>query len=319
MSTVELDDKYLEEIDKTGFFPVFILGLERSGTSILYKLLVETGCFNFLDVYHIIKYPELLHNYFNKLEKKTRMELEEFFKVNLGVDRGIDRLRISSDFPEEYRFILGKKTGMLTVNPATLGLFVEMCKKIQFISNNNKPLLLKNPSDFTSFRYIKRVLPGSKFIFIHRNPVKTLDSQMRAMRELLKNKSKYMAAISPGYRKIFEKKILLAYYKLIYFYLTPLMLFFHLRKMSKSLSYFFKNIKHLKTEDFFMTTYEKLCEKPDEEIGDILRFLNVSCEKNVDLSVFIKTRAAKPLREIRFFKKIVLMCTKKYLRFLSEI
>ena len=43
MNTDEnLDKKHLEKLENIEFQPVFILGLHRSGTSILYKILIAT-------------------------------------------------------------------------------------------------------------------------------------------------------------------------------------------------------------------------------------------------------------------------------------
>jgi hypothetical protein len=65
-----------------------------------------------------------------------------------------------------------------------------MCKKIQFIAGNDKPILLKNPYDFPNFLYIKRVFPNARFVFIHRNPLKTISSTLNAIKMILKNNKK---------------------------------------------------------------------------------------------------------------------------------
>ncbi len=41
-----LDDEYIKLVEDASFEPIFIMGLHRSGTSILYKMLGETGNFN---------------------------------------------------------------------------------------------------------------------------------------------------------------------------------------------------------------------------------------------------------------------------------
>lgn len=71
-----------------------------------------------------------------------------------------------------------------------VALFTEMCKKIQFIAGNDKPILLKNPYDFPNFLYIKRVFPNARFVFIHRNPLKTISSTLNAIKMILKNNKK---------------------------------------------------------------------------------------------------------------------------------
>jgi len=96
---IALDDKYLSKLDTIDFEPVFIIGVNRSGTSILYKLLSKTNCFNVVTSYHIIKYDELLNNHINKLEKKSKKELDDYL-YEKQPKRKIDELSINSDFAE---------------------------------------------------------------------------------------------------------------------------------------------------------------------------------------------------------------------------
>ena len=48
------DQAHLHLLDKVDFSPIFIMGDHRSGTTALYQILVETGCFNYVKV--MIKY-----------------------------------------------------------------------------------------------------------------------------------------------------------------------------------------------------------------------------------------------------------------------
>ena len=151
-----LDQKYLQKIENIEFQPVFILGLHRSGTSILYKMLTTTGRFNSVTAYHIINYDELLNNSVNGNEDIAKKKLTNFFKEQNQSDRGIDRLKITADFAEEYGFLLAERTLASRIVNKNKTLFSDMCKKIQFISGNNKPILLKNPLDFSNFLCIKK-------------------------------------------------------------------------------------------------------------------------------------------------------------------
>ncbi|MEM7557233.1 MAG: sulfotransferase, partial [Cyanobacteria bacterium P01_A01_bin.84] len=100
------DTAYLDLLPKVEFSPIFIMGDHRSGTTLLYKTLVSTGCFNFLKAYHIIKYDEILSHHINQTESQTIKELEELFQ-SLGIsDRAIDKVIATPDLPEEYGFIL---------------------------------------------------------------------------------------------------------------------------------------------------------------------------------------------------------------------
>ena len=98
----DLDEKYLYLLNKVDFTPIFIMGEHRSGTTLLYKILVETECFNFVKAYHIIKYKKILSNHVNDIENQAYQELDDQLK-SLGInDRVIDKLKVTPDFPEEY-------------------------------------------------------------------------------------------------------------------------------------------------------------------------------------------------------------------------
>ena len=52
--------------------PIFILGDQRSGTTLLYKTLTDTGCFNAVRACHIINYDEILSNHVNQTEDRVK-------------------------------------------------------------------------------------------------------------------------------------------------------------------------------------------------------------------------------------------------------
>lgn len=316
---LDLDQQYLNKVENVTFNPIFIMGVQRSGTSILYKLLSQTNNFNIVTAYHIIKYNELLHNNIKKLEGKIKLELEEFFKNKSQTDRGIDKLQITPDFPEEYGFVLAQKTGQSKLTHETLKIFTEFCKKIQFISKNDKLLLLKNPFDFSNFVYIKSVFPETKFIFIHRNPIKTLNSQLKAMRTLLEYKSEYMALLSPEYDRVFDNKILFNYYRFMYSSITPIRSNKAIKNLVKSTDFFLENIESLTREDYICTRYEDICENPDSEIEKILKFLNIEAKSHVRYSDFIKPRKTTNLKEIQKKEKFILKRMKPYLSYFKYL
>jgi len=315
-STVDLDVQYQDKIKDISFQPVFIMGLQRSGTSILYKMLGASNCFNVVTAYHIIKYNELLHNHINNLEDGAKNALSEFFGHQSKTTRGIDKLQITPDFPEEYGFLLAQKTKQSRLNQNNISSFMELCKKIQFISESEKSLLLKNPFDFSNFMYIKKVLCNSKFIFIHRNPVKTLNSQLKAMRTLLQKKSPYMAMLSPWYNQAFDNKIRLHYYRFLYSSHTPLRVTSAIRRMTKETNNFLENIDHLqKDEEYVNVRYEDLCRDPQSTITSIMKFLDLSPRSNLNYHDFIKPRKTILLKELQKREQFIAKRMNKYLSY----
>jgi len=69
----QLDDQYRHKIKNLSYKPVFILGLHRSGTSILYKMLQSTGEFNTLTAYDVVYYNRLLYNSIHELTEECEI------------------------------------------------------------------------------------------------------------------------------------------------------------------------------------------------------------------------------------------------------
>ena len=311
----EIDYNYLDRLENIEFTPIFIMGVQRSGTSILYKILSKTNNFNFVTAYNAIRNSELIYNHINNLEKKSKNELNDFLKTKSQTSRGIDNLAVTSDFPEEYGFVLAQKTSTSKITPKSYKIFENFCKKIQYISKNDKLLLLKNPFDFSNYVYIKSVFPKSKFIFIHRNPLNTLNSQLKAMRTLTKNKSEYMALLSPGYDKLHDNKVLLQFYKFLYSSKTPFRINSAIKNLAESTKYYLENIDHLKKEDYVITKYEDLCEKPSEEINKVLSFLSLKQVSNKDINSQINPRKTIFLKEITRNEEVIKQKMKPYFEY----
>ena len=319
MKNTDLDQQYIDQLREITFKPIFIMGVQRSGTSILYELLNKTNSFNIITAYHIIKNRELIYNHINNLEEESKKKIAVFFKSESLIDRGIDKLKITPDFPEEYGFVLAQKTGKSQLIYESLKTFNEFCKKIQYVSENNKPLLLKNPFDFSNFLFIKKIIPDAKYIFIHRSPMKTLNSQINSMRTLLKQKSQYMSLLSPSYDKMFNNKILLNYYKFMYNSLSPITTNKAIKNLANRTKYFLENIESIEKNDYVSTRYEDICEKPNEEIKKIMSFLKIKIESNIDFRKFIKPRKTVILQELKNQEKFIFKTMENYLKYCGYI
>ena len=236
------------------------------------------------------------------------------------MNREIDRLEITPEFPEEYGFILANKTRNAKINDENLQQFIELCTKIQFISDQNKPILMKNPFDFSNFLYIKKKFPVSKFILIHRNPIRTLNSQLKAMRTLLKKKSHYMARLSQEYDKIFDNRILLSLYRLIYSSYTPYRTITAMRRMIKETDNFLDNINYLEfNKDYINVKYEDLCQFPQKTIIKIMKFLDIPLVMNINYKDFIKQRKTTNLKEIQKIENYLYKRMNKYFSYFKYI
>ena len=304
------DEKYFKKIKKIDFSPIFILGLHRSGTSILYEMLNKTNCFNVVTAYHLIKFNELLHNHINKSEKQAKKALQDYFyKIGIGT-REIDHMNVTPDFPEEYGFLLTNLHYPTKIKNNNFHIFEKLSKKIQFISKNEKPLLLKNPYDFSNFLFIKNKLPNAKFIFIHRNPINVINSKINAYRVLLNKKNPYTLLLSSSYELYFLFPLIQYFFKFYYSTKNPKHFLNLLKNDINEVNFFMNNLNKLKPNEYISIRYEDLCENPNKIISDILDFIN--CSSDIDFSKFIKPRKLKIPSDLNDKKDIVYKKMEKY-------
>ncbi|NEQ35483.1 MAG: sulfotransferase [Okeania sp. SIO3I5] len=293
-----VDKPYLDLCSKIDFNPIFIMGEHRSGTTLLYQTLVATECFNCVRAYHIIKYNEILSNYINQTENQVRQELEELFK-SLGIsDRMIDNVVATPDSPTEYGFILRNAGYQSHLNPENLSLFIELCRKIQFISNPNRPLLLKNPWCFSHFKYVKDTFPKAKFIFIHRHPIHVINSKLKAIRLLFSTKNSYTTLIFQEYSKILNNPLKNLLYRFLYSNYFDIGLRRFTKSSVESTTYFLENINSLLKTDYISLGYEELCQFPESTIFKILNFLGLEAKAVLEYDKLIEKRPIQLLPEV---------------------
>jgi nitrogen regulatory protein PII-like uncharacterized protein len=287
------DDSYLSELRQISFQPVFILGVHRSGTSILYKMLAATGSFNPVTAYHIIHYHELLTNHKQNTEEAARRQLTESLHAEGLQDRKIDSMEVTADLAEEYGFLLNQKTTAMYLKPKNTPLFVEMGKKLQYIAENSKPLLLKNPYDLPHFLYIKQVFPNAKFVFIHRHPVKTISSTLKAFQVIFHEYHPYMAYLWGNYEKFYRNPLVIWLFRLMFMKVPEIGVIYITRTTAKATSYYLRNIRKLSPEDYVALTYEEFCEHPQQTIEDIMRRLSIPVQTSVDAAAQMSPRNVK--------------------------
>lgn len=293
-----VDQPYLDLCSNIDFNPIFIMGQHRSGTTLLYKTLVATQCFNCVRAYHIIKYDEILSHYVNQTENQVRQELEELFK-SLGIsDRMIDSVVTTPDLPEEYGFILKNAGYESHLNPENISLFIELCRKIQFISNPNRPILLKNPWCFSHFKYVKDTFPKAKFIFIHRHPIHVINSKLKAARLLFSTESAYTTLIYQEYSEILNNPLKNLLYRFLYSNYFNMGLRRVTKSSIESTTYFLENINSLPKTDYISLGYEELCQFPEQTIVKILNFLGLQAEAVLEYDKLIEKRPIQLLPEV---------------------
>jgi hypothetical protein len=291
------DDAYRSLLECVQFRPVFLLGDHRTGTTLLYQLLARTGCFNFVTAYHVIKYRELIHNRLTHEESRVKRELGDCFEGRGLRDRLLDGVQVTPDLPEEYGFVLragGSRTARLT--PAALPTLKELCRKVRFLAGVDRPVLLKNPWDYSNFVYLKEAAPEAKFVFIHRHPVRVIDSQLRATRSLFEARNPYIAMLADWYARDFERPLRRRLTRLAFAW--PLGFRVVLRHVRRANRYFLDHVPALPDPDHVSVRYEDLCASPAAAVARVLTALGMDATPGVADRPRIKVREAPLLPEV---------------------
>src|SRR5277367_4991891 len=132
------DDSFLHLLKDVAFRPVFIIGDHRSGTTLLYRILAETGSFAVFTAYHVVNYNEILANHCAGREQEATEALSARFTA-LGLsNRIIDSVPVGPDAPEEYGFVLDDSRRP-RVQPSNRDRMVEICRKLR-VTSGDKPL-----------------------------------------------------------------------------------------------------------------------------------------------------------------------------------
>jgi hypothetical protein len=288
------DAQYLPRLAGVTFAPIFIMGLHRSGTTLLHRLLAETGCFNYFSAYDVVNVQRLLSDHFTGAREAGKQALRDEFK-RLGLTtRIIDETPAAPESPLEYGFALMRQTnGRPRITEATLDLFKQTARKIQLTGDPTRPLLLKNPWDEIYFLEIKRWFPEAKFIFIHRHPAATLNSQMRAMRSLFEKKNEFAAMITPWYRQMWTNPLRrIVGQKLGE---PPFRLWEKLMAWQsvRMIRYYLAHFKELPPADCISLRYEDLCQEPDAIMMRITDFLGATPPPQITYRDKIAPRESK--------------------------
>lgn len=273
----EQDDRYLECLAGVEFEPVFIIGPHRSGTTFLNQLLIDTGRFNFTSVFHILNRDRLLTLRESGGEQQAEHDLQRQFEELDLKTRGYDDIEVCPQMPEEYAYALERQGRRPVLKPENLQSFLTFCRKVQYLQGVGRPLLLKNPFDANHFLYAAEVMPQARFIFIFRNPVEIISSQLKAIRYSLEQKCEYDALVSERYRRIADSRFLLPAARLIYSDRLPFLFEQILHHVASQCDFIVHNIGKL-GDRACTIRYADLCERPRVTLAKVMSYLGQPVE-----------------------------------------
>jgi hypothetical protein len=266
------------------------MGDHRSGTTLLYQLLNATRCFTVITAYHVIRHGEVLSNFVNQAEARAKQQLRDYFAEIGLTNRLMDGVEVTPELPEEYGFTLRGGGARPQLRPGNLAGFIELCRKVQFVSEAGRSLLLKNPWDYLNFMYVKDVFPDARFIFIHRHPLHVISSQLKALRSLFAAVNPYVALIDPWYAELMQRPVRLFITRFLFSSHFELGLRLTTRHVARATAYFLQHVGSLPRSGYVGVKYEDLCEAPEATIAAILKFLDLKPKTNVAYAAWIRPR-----------------------------
>lgn len=295
------DARYLGQLSGVTYSPVFVLGEHRSGTTILYKLLALSGSFNYLTTYHTLYYEQLLANHAEGTTAQARQELDAFLRA-LGVStRLVDEIEFTADYPEEYFFVLQARSRSFGLRRRNLHVFDQLCRKLQYTGDPGRRLLLKNPFDFDNFLTIKRLVPGARFVFIHRHPLFTLNSMLQMMRRNWHEGNMINQLHSRIYARLQRTPAFVGLMRWLLKSDSPLQLGRRVmaRRIAQRANYYIRHIVELPAGDYVSLRYEDLCRDPQGHMEKIFLFLGETPRHEVDYAPWIRPRRLDLLPELK--------------------
>ncbi len=256
---------------------IFIMGLHRSGTTFLYESLSKILPVSKVTIQYVIFYPQMVDSHKKDHGKHDKERLEGYFNSNGLSVRGNDNIDLSADTAEEYGWILRKEAGSFTVCPATLETLKNLAQKLNFIAPEKRAVLLKNPWDISHADFIAESFPTAKFIFIRRNPLEILSSEVRNAQHFGKGNDPLLNLLI---NRIPEKKALFVLIRLLKKTLrkrvfSKLMTRLLFSDIITNLHYYDNALKKLPTERTLEISYKELVNETQSVLAAIALFLEM--------------------------------------------
>ncbi|CAN5864640.1 hypothetical protein BH20GEM1_BH20GEM1_04800 [soil metagenome] len=239
--------------------PCFVLGPHRSGTTILTQALAESGAFVYLTAAHIVAQHRGADQ-----AAPTLVELAQRHAT-----RGIDAVAVAEDLPEEYGFLLPGRRLTRETAPKLASVYGEL---VASDGRERRPLL-RNPWDLDRAPLILEHFPRASFVFVVRNPVATINSQLQAVRTLLAEPSEYHALLDSRYRRLVRRKRLFRLYRRVT--ARGIMASLLLKSFQRSTDGLVRDLRALPRERWTVVKYEELIDDPARALVRVYGFLGL--------------------------------------------
>lgn len=253
---------------------VFILGLHRSGTTLLYEMLGASGLFHIVTATDVIYYDSLATGLLTRDQASS--ELTARLHSHGLTNRVVDVVNINPQTPEEYGFILDNLRGGHSITPASFPVFEQVVDTLHRIKGDDKPLLLKNPYDFGQGAVIKRLMPDAKLVYIHRNPLHVLSSFHRLIELAVKEPSPYLAMLSRRYAAMIESDFPMRVARAAFQSAERLAAVGVIKQTARLARGYLHSLSKLADHDRIEIRYEDLCANPNQTMASIFHHVGQS-------------------------------------------
>jgi len=261
--------------------PIFIVGVPRSGTTMLYRMLCkhpDLAWFSHEDLQFLFpkKRQEKLEKKFTKMkENNEKIPQNEQSLVVFGLKQE-NPLEGTSKIPVEYETFWIKCFGREYITDVsedkkneiiqTIQKFLEKEKKIRFLN--------KSPNNSKRLFVLKKIFPDAKFINIGRDP-RSVISSMLVRRELEGKFNVRLPIKNKTFRKIsFLKQIFLSSIKKVD----------AVNRYSNAYKQITENIHEFSiqyNDNFINVIYEELLADPEKIVTKILEFCELEKPSNL--------------------------------------
>lgn len=180
--------------------PVFVLGYYRSGTTHLHNLLCQDPQFGY-----VTTFQAAVASFF--LFSKSRKWLRSTIELNFPSKRPMDNVSLAPGTPQEEELAVGNTSRFSHLHSLSFprksyeylekyalmrGLsedelrqwkhvYMNVLRKASFC-HGNKRLALKSPANTGRVAHLLRLFPDAKFVYIARNPLDVVESNMHLYR-----------------------------------------------------------------------------------------------------------------------------------------
>ena len=180
--------------------PVYIQGFARTGTTHLHNLMACDPQFGYVNTFQLFAGPFFL---------VARGWMDRLIAGRLPATRPMDNVALALGFPQEEDPLLATASHMSMTHTLTFPgrireilrryhqmqlsedelaewerQYLRVLKRVT-LAAGGKRLVLKSPANLGRTAILQRLLPGSRFIFIQRNPYVVFCSLMHLLRSLL--------------------------------------------------------------------------------------------------------------------------------------